>query len=47
MDNKLARSIVVTLGETLNEMPPFLCGRQVAGLNSLPVVVAQTNFFVG
>ena len=41
--NKSASLLVVSLGKVLNEMPPSLCGRQVVGPSSLPVVVAQSN----
>ena len=30
VENKLASSLVVSLGKTLNGTPPPLCGRQVA-----------------
>ena len=33
-------SLLVSLGKTLNAMPPSLCGRQMVGPSSLPVVVA-------
>ena len=32
---KPARSLVASLGQALNGMPPFLCGRQVARLTIL------------
>ena len=38
-----ASLLVVSFGKALNEIPPFLCGRQVVGPSSLPVVVAQSN----
>ena len=41
VENKPAGLLVVSLGKTLNGMPPSLCGRQVVGPSSLPVVVAQ------
>ena len=40
-ENKPASLLVVSLGKTLNGMPPSLCGRQVVGPSSLPVVVAS------
>ena len=40
MENKPASLLVVSLGKTLNGMPPSLCGRQVVGPSSLLVVVA-------
>ena len=43
MESKPA-SLLVSLGKTLNGMLPFLCGRQVAGPNNLPVVAAQFNW---
>ena len=43
MENKPASLLVVSLGKALNEMPPSLCGRQVMGPSSLPVVVAQSD----
>ena len=43
MENKPASLLVVSLGNTFNGIPPFLCGRQVAGPSSLFVVVAQSN----
>ena len=42
VENKLASSLV-SLDKTFNEMPPFLCGKQVVELSCLPVVVAQSN----
>ena len=39
--NKPASFLVVSLSKTLNGMPPSLCGRQMVGPSSLPVVVAQ------
>ena len=41
VENKPASSLVVSLGKALNGMPPSLCGRQMVGPSSLPVVVAQ------
>ena len=41
--NKPASLLVVFLSKTLNGMPPYLCGRQVVGPISLPVVVVQSN----
>ena len=43
MDCKQEILLVVSLGKTFDGMPLPLCGRQVAGLSSLPVVVAQSN----
>ena len=40
VENKPANFFVVSLDKALNGMPPFLCGRQMVGLSSLPVVVA-------
>ena len=42
MENKPASLLVVSLGKALNGMPPSLCGRQMVGPSSLPVVVAQS-----
>ena len=36
-----ASLLVVLLGKALNGMPPSLCGKQVVGPSSLPVVVAR------
>ena len=36
MENKPASLLVVSLGKTLNGMPPSLCGRQVAEPSSQP-----------
>ena len=41
VENKPASLLVVSLGKALNGMPPSLCGRQMVGPSSLPVVVAQ------
>ena len=41
--NQPACLFVVSLGKAHNGMPPSLCGRQVAGRSSLPVVVPQCN----
>ena len=38
--SKPASLLVVSLGKTLNGMPPSFCGREVAEPGSLPVVVA-------
>ena len=38
--NKPASLVVVSLGKTLNGMPPSLCGRQMVGPSRLFVVVA-------
>ena len=43
VENKLINLLVVSLGKALNGMPPSLCGRQMVGPNSLPVVVAQSD----
>ena len=40
VENKSASLLVVSLGKTLNGMPPPLCGTQMVGPSSLPVVVA-------
>ena len=42
VENKPAL-LVVSLAKALNGMPPSLCGRQVVGPRSLPVVVAHSN----
>ena len=36
-------SLVMYLGETINGNPPRLCGRQVAGSNTLAIAVAQSD----
>ena len=42
--NKPASSLVmVSLGKTLNRMPPSLCGRQMMGQSSPPIVVTWSN----
>ena len=38
VENKPASLLVVSLAKTLNGMPPSLCGRQMVGPSSLPVV---------
>ena len=43
VENKPASLLVVSLGKVLNGMPPSLCGRQMVGPSSLPVVVAQSD----
>ena len=43
MENKPASLLVVSLGKTLNGMPPSLCGRQMMGPSSLPVAVAPVS----
>ena len=43
VENKPASLFVVSLDKALNGMPLPLCGRQVVGLSSLPVVVAQSD----
>ena len=40
VENKPTSLLVVSLRKTLNETPPSLCGRQMVGPSSLPVVVA-------
>ena len=40
VENKAASFLVVSLGKTFNGMPLSLCGRQVMGPSSLPVMVA-------
>ena len=37
------RDSVVSLNKALYGMPPSLCGRQIVGPNSLPIVMAQSN----
>ena len=43
VENKPASLLVVSLGKALNGTPPSLCGRQMVGPSSLPVVVAQSD----
>ena len=43
VENKPESSLVVSLGKTLNGMPSSLCGRQMVGPSSLPVVVVQSD----
>ena len=43
MENKSASLLVVSLSKTLNAMLLSLCGRQVVGPSSLPVVVAPVS----
>ena len=43
VENKPASFLVVSLGKALNGMPQSLCGRQMVGPSSLPVVVAQSD----
>ena len=43
LKDKPASFLVVSLGKALIGMSPSLCGRQMAGPSSLPVVVAQSN----
>ena len=43
VENKSAGLLVVSMGKALNGMPPSLCGRQMVGPSSLPVVVAQSD----
>ena len=43
VENKPASLLVVSLGKPLNGMPPSLCGRQMVGPSSLPVVLAQSD----
>ena len=40
VENKPASLLVVSLVKALNGMPPSLCGRQMVGPSSLPVVMA-------
>ena len=40
VENKPASLLVVSMGKTLNGIPQSLCGRQVVGPSSLPVVMA-------
>ena len=39
VENRSVSLLVVSLGKTLNGMPPSLFGRQMVGPSSLPVVV--------
>ena len=41
VENKPASLVVVSLGKVLNGMPPSLCGKQMVGSRSLPVVATQ------
>ena len=41
MEKRAASLLVAPLGRALNGMPSSLCGRQVVGPSSLPVMVAQ------
>ena len=43
VENKPTRLLVVSLGKAFNGMPSPLCGRQVVGPNSLPIVVAPVK----
>ena len=43
MENKPASLLVVSLGKTLNGMPPSVCGGQLAGQSSLPMAMAQSS----
>ena len=43
VESNPASLLVVSLGETLNGIPPSLCGKQVVGPSSLPVVMAQSD----
>ena len=43
VENKSTSLLVVSLGKALNRMPPSLCGEQVVGPSSLPVVVARSD----
>ena len=43
VENKPASLLVVSLDKALNGMPRSLCGRQMVGPSSLPVVVAQSD----
>ena len=40
VENKPASLLVVSLGKALKGMTPSLCGRQMVGPSSVPVVVA-------
>ena len=40
VENKPASLLDVSLGKTLNGIPPSLCGREMVGPSSLPVLVA-------
>ena len=39
--NKPASLLVVSVGKALKGMPPSLCGRQILGRSSLPVMVVS------
>ena len=41
VENKPASFLVVSLGKTPNGMLPSLCGRQMVGPSSLPVMMAS------
>ena len=41
VENKRLSLLVMFLGKAINRMPLSLCGRQVVGPSSLPVVVAS------
>ena len=43
VENQQASLLVGSLGKALNGTPPSLCGRQIVGPSSLPVVVAQVK----
>ena len=43
VESKPASLLVLSLGKALNGMPPSLCGRQMVGPSSLPVVVVQSD----
>ena len=43
VENKPTSLLVVSLSKALYGMPPSLCGRQMVGPSSLPVVVAQSD----
>ena len=43
VENKLTSLLAVSLCKALNGMPPSLCGRQVVGPSSLPIVVAPVQ----
>ena len=43
VENKPVSLLVVSLEKALNGMPPSLCGRQMVGPSSIPVVVAQSD----
>ena len=40
---KVTSSFVVSFDKTLNDIPPFYCGRQVVGLSNLPFILSQSD----